>query len=60
MDAFEKGNLQNQYLVYPAGKCESVVEAAWKVAAGEIRIPLKVSGELEKNIFEIYINKFHN
>ena len=38
----EKGNLRHNYLIYPSGKCEVVVEAAWNEVAGEMRTPVKV------------------
>ena len=47
----ESGNLKHNYLVYPSGKCEEAVEAAWHEVAGEMRTPMKVTGDLEDKFF---------
>ena len=47
----EKGNLRHHYLIYPSGRCDAIVEAAWQEVAGEMRTPVKIAGELDAKFF---------
>ena len=47
----ERGNLINNYLIYPSGSCEAVVQSAWHEVQGEMRQPVKVAGDLEGKFF---------
>ena len=48
----ERGALSAHWLIYPEGKCASVVESKWSSVGGDIRKQGRVSGELEKHFFD--------